>query len=393
MIMRVFLKAIYSFFLDNLKFHNHSGLIISANKGVLSVFSKIQEPIYREKTVMKFDNILGMIGDTPYVRINSLDTNGVNIFLKMESFNPGGSIKDRIAVSMLEEAERKGLLRKGMTVIEPSSVNTAIVLAMACASKGYKFIAVLDQMVPAAKRDKIRAFGADIIYLPVFEDGVDTVLYRIDLTKKIVKNYPNSFSPMQFENSDNPETHYSSTAREIYNQFGEDLDGIFVTAGSCGTITGVSKYFKEKKHHVRITAVEPEGSIIFGGEPGKYFIQGAGLAFRPSILDDQYIDSSMKISDFTAFKIARDLASKEGILLGGTGACALAAALESLDSFKKNDTVVVVIPDSGERYVDTIYNDNWLNEHNFSDLVFDESGCDSDLKNIIKELGCTFNDF
>lgn len=341
---------------------------------------------------MKFNTILDMVGNTPCVRINSFITGGINIYLKMENANPAGSIKDRIAIAMLEQAEKKGALRKGMTVIEPSSGNTAIGLAMACASKGYKFIAILDQMVPAAKRDKIKAFGADIIFLPEFEDGIDTVLYRIELTKKIVAAYPDAFSPMQFENKDNPEAHYRSTAKEIYSEFGETLSGIFITAGSCGTITGVSRFIKEKNPAVKITAVEPEGSIIFGGEAGKYFIQGAGLAFRPEILDDRYIDNAVKISDFTAFKIARELARKEGILLGGTGACALAAALANLHSFKEGDNIVVVIPDSGERYVDTIYNDAWLNEHHFSELV-KSSDCDSRLIELVKNLGCTFNEF
>ncbi|MEQ2025131.1 cysteine synthase family protein [Xenorhabdus szentirmaii] len=366
--------------------------IYQANRYASVVVSQIRSSTYIENNMMKANNILETIGNTPCILLNKTNTQGVKVYLKMETTNPGGSIKDRIAVAMLEKAEKKGLLRQGMTVIEPSSGNTAIGLAMACAYKGYKFIAILDRMVPSAKVDKIKAYGADVVFLPEFEDGIDTVLYRIELTKKITELYPNSFSPMQFENEDNPIEHYHSTAREIYNQFSDRLNGIFITAGSCGTITGVSKYIKTVNPETKIFAVEPQGSIIFGGEAGKYFVQGAGLAFRPSILDDSYIDDAIKISDLTAFKTARELARQEGILIGGTGACALAAALQNLHLFNKGDHLVVVIPDSGERYVDTIYNDTWLAEHNFSELI-EESLCDDKLKELVYELGCTFNEF
>ncbi|MGP2450582.1 PLP-dependent cysteine synthase family protein [Pantoea stewartii subsp. indologenes] len=386
------LKRVFSHIFEQFRLSEESGMIFQASRYAPVVVSTINHLTYGEKKVMKYNNILDMVGNTPCVRINSFNTTGISIYLKMENANPAGSIKDRIAVAMLAQAEEKGKLRKGMTVIEPSSGNTAIGLAMACASKGYKFIAILDQMVPAAKRDKIKAFGADIIFLPEFEDGIDTVLYRIELTKKIIAAYPDAFSPMQFENEHNPEAHYHSTAKEIHSEFGETLSGIFITAGSCGTITGVSKYMKEKNPAVKITAVEPEGSIIFGGKAGKYFIQGAGLAFRPAILDDRYIDKAVKVSDFTAFKVARELAIKEGILIGGTGACALAAALANLHLFNKGDNILVVIPDSGERYIDTMYNDEWLNKHHFSELV-KASDCDTKLIELVKKLGCTFNEF
>ncbi|MCL2893933.1 PLP-dependent cysteine synthase family protein [Brenneria tiliae] len=367
-------------------------LIYQANRYTVAVASQIHNFIDMGWTGMKVDSILDTIGNTPCVLLNKYDTQGVNIYLKMETTNPGGSIKDRIAVAMLEQAEKRGDLKKGMTVIEPSSGNTAIGMAMVCASKGYKFIAILDRMVPASKRDKIKAYGADIIFLPDFDDGIDTVLYRIELTKKIIRLYPNSFSPMQFENEDNPQAHFNSTGREIYRQFENNLHGIFITAGSCGTITGTSRYIKRVNPDTKIFAVEPQGSVIFGGEPGKYFVQGAGLAFRPKILDETCIDNAVKISDLTAFKMARDVARKEGILLGGTGACALAAAFQHLHHFNAGDNVVVVIPDSGERYVDTIYNDTWLTEHHFSELV-EESTCDDKLKGLVYELGCTFNEF
>ncbi|MFJ5317371.1 PLP-dependent cysteine synthase family protein [Pectobacterium versatile] len=393
------LSVMYSFFKRNLfhyfdffKFENNGLFAYQANHGIPVLITRIDSSANSEKMKMKYNSILNTVGNTPCVRINTFDTQGVNVHLKMETTNPGGSIKDRIAISMLEKAESKGVLRKGMIVIEPSSGNTAIGLAMACAAKGYKFIAILDRMVPSAKRDKIKAYGADIIFLPEFEDGIDTVLYRIELTKKIISLYPNAFSPMQFENEDNPQEHYDSTAREIYSQFSGDISGVFITAGSCGTITGVSRYLKEMNPAIKVFAVEPMGSIIFGGEAGKYFVQGAGLAFRPKILDDRYIDDSIKISDFTAFKIARELARKEGILIGGTGACALSAGLERLNKFNQGDNVVIIIPDSGERYVDTIYSDIWLAKHGFSELI-EKSDCDNELTSLVYELGCTLNDF
>ncbi|WP_228939736.1 PLP-dependent cysteine synthase family protein, partial [Photorhabdus thracensis] len=347
----------------------------------------------RDKTDMKLGkNILQTIGNTPVVMLDGKYTKGVNVFLKMENINPGGSIKDRIAVAMLERAEAQGELRPGMVVIEPSSGNTAIGLAMACAVKGYRFIAVLDRMVPIAKRDKIRAFGAEIIFLPEFEAGVDTVKYRIDLTKEIIKAYPNAFSPMQFENQVNPDEHYHSTGRELYETFGDNLTACFSTAGSCGTLTGISRYLKEKNPQVRIYGVEPVGSIIFGGEPGKYLVQGAGLAFTPTILDCSNIDFTLKVADIDAFRMARKLARNEGILIGGTGACAVSAALDRLDDFKPGDNIVVIIPDSGERYIDTIYNNTWLFENNFSELI-EESTTESGLEEIIISMGCTLNEF
>ncbi|MEL5515579.1 cysteine synthase family protein [Serratia bockelmannii] len=375
--------------IDKIMVRKNNEILYSVSHGFPVVFSMIHSNRIEK---MKFNNVLDTTGNTPCVLINNIETNGVNVYLKMETTNPGGSIKDRIAVSMIKKAEERGALRKGMVVIEPSSGNTAIGLAMVCAAKGYKFIAILDRMVPNAKRDKIKAYGADIIFLPEFDDGVDTVLYRIELTKKIIASYPNAFSPMQFENIDNPQEHYNSTAQEIHNQFSGDISGVFITAGSCGTITGVSKYLKENNSDVKIFAVEPKGSIIFGGEADKYFVQGAGLAFRPDILDDTYIDDAIKISDFDAFKTARSLASKEGILIGGTGACALSAALDNLHKFKRGDNVIVIIPDSGERYVDTIYNDKWLAAHNFSTLI-EKSDTDSVLQNLVCKLGCTFNEY
>ncbi|WP_387689943.1 PLP-dependent cysteine synthase family protein [Photorhabdus sp. RM71S] len=350
-------------------------------------------PDIRDKTGMNLGkSILQTIGNTPVVMLNSRYTKGINVFLKMENINPGGSIKDRIAVAMLERAEAQGELRPGMVVIEPSSGNTAIGLAMACAVKGYRFIAVLDRMVPAAKRDNIKAFGAEIIFLPEFEAGTDTVKYRIDLTKEIIKAYPNAFSPMQFENQVNPDEHYRSTGRELYETFGNNLTACFATAGSCGTLTGISRYLKEKNPQIQIYGVEPEGSIIFGGESGKYLVQGAGLTFIPSILDRTNIDITLKVTDIDAFRVARKLARNEGILIGGTGGCAVSAALNRLDDFKPGDNIVVIIPDSGERYIDTIYNDTWLFENNFSELV-EESKTEPQLEEIITNMGCVLNEF
>ncbi|MCT8342518.1 MULTISPECIES: PLP-dependent cysteine synthase family protein [Photorhabdus] len=350
-------------------------------------------PDIRDKTGMNLGkSILQTIGNTPVVMLNGRYTKGINVFLKMENINPGGSIKDRIAVAMLERAEAQGELRPGMVVIEPSSGNTAIGLAMACAVKGYRFIAVLDRMVPAAKRDNIKAFGAEIIFLPEFEAGTDTVKYRIDLTKEIIKAYPNAFSPMQFENQVNPDEHYRSTGRELYETFGNNLTACFATAGSCGTLTGISRYLKEKNPQIQIYGVEPEGSIIFGGESGKYLVQGAGLTFIPSILDRTNIDITLKVTDIDAFRVARKLARNEGILIGGTGGCAVSAALNRLDDFKPGDNIVVIIPDSGERYIDTIYNDTWLFENNFSELV-EESKTEPQLEEIITNMGCVLNEF
>ncbi len=337
-------------------------------------------------------NILQTIGNTPVVMLEKKYTKGVNVFLKMENVNPSGSVKDRIAVAMLEKAEAQGELRPEMVVIEPSSGNTAISLAMACAIKGYRFIAVLNRLVPIAKCDKIKAFGAEIVFLPEFEDGKNTAEYCINIAKNIVKAYPNAFIPMQFENQVNPDEHYRSTGYELYETFGDNLAACFATAGSCGTLTGVSRYLKEKNPQVRIYGVEPVGSVIFGGEQRKFLVQGAGLPFTPSILDINNIDFTLKVADIDAFRTARELARNEGILIGGTGACSVYAALDHLDDFKPGDNIVVIIPDGGERYIDTIYNDVWLSENNFSELI-EESTVDPCLEEVIIRMGCTINKF
>ncbi|WP_242689421.1 pyridoxal-phosphate dependent enzyme [Photorhabdus cinerea] len=212
--------------------------------------------------------------------------------------------------------------------------------------------------------------------------GMKTGKNIIGLAKNIVEAYPNAFSPMQFDNQLNPDEHYHSTGRELYETFGDNLAACFATAGSCGTLTGVSRYSKEKNPQVRIYGVEPIGSVIFGGEQGKFLVQEAGLPFTPSILDINNIDFTLKVADIDAFRTARKLARSEGILIGETGACSVYAALDHLNDFKPRNNIVVIIPDGGERYIDTIYNNAWLSENNFSELI-EESTMEPGLEEII----------
>ncbi|NRN27402.1 pyridoxal-phosphate dependent enzyme [Photorhabdus heterorhabditis subsp. aluminescens] len=222
--------------------------------------------------------------------------------------------------------------------------------------------------------------------------GMKTGRNIIDLAKNMVKAYPNAFSPMQFENPVNPDEHYHSTGRELCETFGDNLAACFTTAGGCGTLTGVSRYSKEKNPQVRIYGVEPVGSIIFGGEQGKFLVQEAGLPFTPSILDINHIDFTLKVADIDVFGKAKKLARSEGILIGKTGACSVYAALDPLDDFKPGDNIIVIIPDGGERYIDTIYNNAWLSENNFSELI-QQSAIEPGLEEIIIREGGTLNEF
>jgi len=314
---------------------------------------------------MIYSSILESIGKTPLIELQKLTT-GLNahIFVKCESLNPGGSIKDRIALEIIEDAERKGVIKEGYTVIEATAGNTGIGLAMVCAVKGYKAIFVVPEKMSSEKINILRAFGAEVIVVP--NAPPDSPDNYINYSSKLARELPNSFSAHQFNNLNNPEAHYKTTAREIY----EDLDGnlnVFVAGvGTGGTISGCARYLKERNPHTYIIAADPAGSVLSGDTPRSYKVEGIGEDFVPKTLNAQLIDEFIRVSDEESFNTARRLAKEEGILAGGSSGTALAAAIRYARRSNKEENIVVILPDTGRNYLSKFYSDAWMNINGFS---------------------------
>ena len=298
-----------------------------------------------------FEDVTASIGFTPLVRINKLGSGKATIIAKLESRNPCGSVKDRIALSMIEDAEKRGLIKRGTVIIEPTSGNTGIGLAFVCAAKGYKLVLTMPESMSIERRKILELFGAKLILTPAPE-GMTGAVKRAE---KLVAETPNSFMPQQFKNSANPQIHRETTAREIW----ADTDGkfdIFVSGvGTGGTITGCGEAFKQKNKKIRIVAVEPKDSpVLSGGKPGPHKIQGIGAGFVPDVLNRDVIDEIIQVSNFDAMETARRLSAEEGILAGISSGAAMWAAIEvSKRAEAEGKTIVVILPDTGERYIST----------------------------------------
>ncbi len=291
------------------------------------------------------NNMTELIGNTPLVKINKL-SNG-NILAKVESFNPAGSIKDRPALEMIREAEKQGLVTPNTIIIEPTSGNTGIGLAMVCAIKGYRLILTMPENMSIERRKLLKAYGAEIILTDVKKGMQGSVDKAIELSKK----YPNSFIPQQFSNPANPKSHIKTTAEEIWQDTDGKVDIIAAGVGTGGTITGLAKGLKLHKPEIKIVAVEPETSQVLAGKPaGIHKIQGIGANFIPENFDSDVIDEIMPVSDENAIETAKQLASKEGILCGISSGAAMYAALE-LAKRNKDKIIVAILPDTGERYL------------------------------------------
>lgn len=298
---------------------------------------------------MIYNGVLDLIGQTPVVRLNSLTNEDMaEVFIKLEKFNAGGSIKDRAALGMIEIAEKEGKLKKGDTIVEPTSGNTGIALSMIGKLKGYKVVIVMPETMTKERRDLITAYGAEL----VLTEGSKGMKGAIEMAEKLVeeKGY---FMPQQFENMANALKHYETTAEEIYNDF-KDLDAFVAGVGTAGTVSGVGKKLKEKINGIKIVAVEPKASpVLSGGEPGPHKIQGIGAGFIPKVYNSEVVDEIIKVSNEDAIYMTREVAFKEGILVGISSGAAIYGAIEVAKKLGKGKKVLAIAPDGGEKYIST----------------------------------------
>jgi cysteine synthase A len=304
-----------------------------------------------EVNFMIANNVFELIGKTPAVKLNKIvEKEWAEIYLKLEFFNPGGSVKDRVAFAMIEKAEKEGKLKKGSVIIEPTSGNTGIGLAMVGAAKGYKVIIVMPDTMSMERRMLLAAYGAEIILTP----GRLGMEGAVKKAEELVKQNKNYFMPQQFENFANPLIHEETTAKEIIEDFKDGIDAFVAGVGTGGTITGVGKILKNKFPNVKIIAVEPySAAVLSGKEPGPHKIQGIGAGFIPKVLDRDVIDEVIAVKDEDAFEVTRLLAKKEGILGGISTGASLWAAIEVSKKLGKGKKVLAMAPDSGERYLST----------------------------------------
>jgi len=297
------------------------------------------------------NNVAELIGNTPLVRLNRLvKPESAQVLAKLEYFNPGGSVKDRICSSMIEDAEKKGLLKKGFTIIEPTSGNTGIGLAMIAAVKGYKCILTMPEAMSLERIYILKSYGAHVVLTPDRE-GMSGAIKKAE---HILKKTHNAFMPHQFTNLANSAAHRKTTAVEIWEATSGKLDAFVAGVGTGGTITGVGEILKKHNSSIKIIAVEPKNSpVLSGGKAGAHKIQGIGAGFIPEILNREIIDSVIQVADDDAFKISKRLAKEEGLFVGASAGAAVWAALQVSEELGKGKTVVTVLPDTGERYFST----------------------------------------
>ena len=315
---------------------------------------------------MILDNILDKVGKTPIIKLNKIGTDlKCDFYVKCEFFNPGGSIKDRIGKQMIEQAEKDGKIKPGDTLIEPTSGNTGIGMALAAAVKGYKMIITMPEKMSQEKEVVLKALGATIVRTPT-EAAWDSPESHIGVAKKLNKEIKDSHILDQYANLNNPKAHYDYTAKEILDDFNNDLDMIVMGVGTGGTITGVAQRIKKYSPKTKIVGVDPYGSILGGGdEIFSYKVEGIGYDFFPDVLDNKIIDQYIKINDEDSFKMARLLIKKEGLLVGGSSGGAVWAGLKAAKTLDVNQKCLIILPDSIRNYLSKFVNDKWMKKNNF----------------------------
>lgn len=321
-----------------------------------------------------FKSIVDVIGNTPLVKLNKIPQKyGIKakVYAKLEYLNPGGSVKDRIGIKMIQQAEKEGRIKTGATIIEPTSGNTGIGIALYAISKGYKLIFTLQDKQSSEKINILKALGAEVIVCPTAVERDDPKSYY-SVAKRLAREIPNSFCPDQYENENNPLTHYETTGPEIYRDTNGKITHFFAGIGTGGTISGTGKFLKKKNKNIKVIGIDPEGSILYDYfKTGKvikakpYRTEGIGEDFIPKTLDFSVIDDIVQVSDKETFVTVRELVKLEGILAGGSSGTALAGVVKYKDKLKQSDFAVVLLPDSAFRYLGKVFNDSWMKENNF----------------------------
>ncbi|MDD2689750.1 MAG: cystathionine beta-synthase [Candidatus Omnitrophica bacterium] len=313
----------------------------------------------------EFENILEAIGHTPLIKLNNI-TKGIKstIYIKAEFLNPGGSVKDRIGLKMIEAAEREGKLKPGATIIEATAGNTGVGLALVAAVKGYRCIFVMPDKMSQDKINLLRAYGAEVVITPTSVAPDSPESYN-GVADRLAKEIPDAYRPNQFENPSNPLAHYLTTGPEIWEDSQGKVEVFVAGMGTGGTISGTARYLKEKKPGIIVVGADPQGSILSGDSPHSYKVEGIGEDFIPKTFNRQIVDEMVRVSDKESFNTARRLSREEGLLVGGSSGTALAAALKYARRLEEPKYIVVLLPDTGRNYINKIFSDQWMQENGF----------------------------
>ena len=312
-----------------------------------------------------YSNILEAVGRTPLIRLNRIAAAVASpIYAKVEALNPGGSVKDRVALAMVAAAERDGILRPGGTIVEATAGNTGVGLALAAAVKGYRMIAVMPDKMSADKVGLLRAYGAEVVITATNVPPDSPESYN-GVADRLAREIPGAWRPNQFENPRNPNAHAATTGPEIWEDTAGQVEVFVAGMGTGGTISGVARFLKEKNPGITIVGADPEGSILSGDSPHSYKVEGIGEDFIPKTFNRQIVDEMVRVSDKESFNVARRLAREEGILAGGSSGTALAAALKYARRLDRPRTIVVLLPDTGRNYLSKMYSDRWMQENGF----------------------------
>ncbi|MEV0725095.1 cystathionine beta-synthase [Micromonospora purpureochromogenes] len=315
-----------------------------------------------------YDNVVDLIGNTPLVRLRNV-TEGIRatVLAKVEYLNPGGSVKDRIALRMVEDAEAAGILKPGGTIVEPTSGNTGVGLALVAQLKGYKCVFVCPDKVSQDKQDVLRAYGAEVVVCPTAVAPEDPRSYY-NVSDRLAREIPGAWKPNQYSNPANPRSHYETTGPELWKQTEGGLTHFVAGVGTGGTISGIGRYLKEASEgRVKVIGADPEGSVYSGGTGRPYLVEGVGEDFWPETYDRGVADEIIEVSDKASFEMTRRLAREEGMLVGGSCGMAVVAALEVARKAGPDDVIVVLLPDSGRGYLSKIFNDTWMARYGFLD--------------------------